>query len=523
MTMKLMAVTRLSTQAQRSGHGRERQEQLEIRVFAKELGGEIVHTRELIEGATVFDRPQFEALLREAIDLKRAGEIDGLIFGSVERLSRDVFDGSAYCRDSLKLGLRLFFAAERLDVSEETHQTQIVGALQAGRAYAKRLRMQTIPARRARAKDGKLPNGQHRWPFDYNRETGRATPNPTKGALVRRWVQILQAGQSIGDCCRLMMREGILAPKGGVTWSRSTITRILKDPAIKGEFYHGYERMEEKSYHEASVRRKATPERVYVDKDNAILSDEEWEWVQQRLFENIGKSRRNTKIDYTPLHRLILCHCGRKAGAYPLHGKPYFRCAVCKRPLANAVKLWHQVKNGLSLLLTNPDRLGLMIRSQLEGDGVKEGLKKRKDALIAELKDHSGALERAGRAFIIMSGYTEEMAEKEAKKIEARIRAVKQELSDVTQTLGRLTGLELGKDQILAMCDRFPGVIDEASAEEWHALLMDFGVSVVLQPKAPHLVKSRVKFELTPQERALLQPSTSWVCQTLPFRKPGNG
>ena len=107
--VRLVALIRVSTPGQENRHGKERQERFEIESYAEELGATIVDTWAIQERATIFDRPQFESCLRRAIDLRESGEIDGLIFGSVDRLSRDPYDGSAMCREALRNRLLLFF------------------------------------------------------------------------------------------------------------------------------------------------------------------------------------------------------------------------------------------------------------------------------------------------------------------------------------------------------------------------------------------------------------------------------
>ena len=103
--MRLIAILRLSSKAQTHGHGKARQEEDEIKSYVDELGAVLVDTWFVAERATIFERPQFEALLANGISLRRQGVIDGLILGSVDRLSRDPFDGGAVCRDALKAGL----------------------------------------------------------------------------------------------------------------------------------------------------------------------------------------------------------------------------------------------------------------------------------------------------------------------------------------------------------------------------------------------------------------------------------
>ena len=130
--------------------------------------------------------------------MRRQGTIDGLILGSVDRLSRDPFDGGAVCRDALRAGLRLFFAED---------QVNIISLLVASRKYAQRLKTQTMPARKARARVGKIPNGQVRWPFDYDSSSGKASPNPERARWVQKWYQELRNGGSLGSIKKTMEQE----------------------------------------------------------------------------------------------------------------------------------------------------------------------------------------------------------------------------------------------------------------------------------------------------------------------------
>ena len=78
---------RLSSKAQIRGHGKERQEEDEIKDYVDELDACITDTWFVAERATIFDRPHFEALLTQGISMRRQGTIDGLILGSVDRLT----------------------------------------------------------------------------------------------------------------------------------------------------------------------------------------------------------------------------------------------------------------------------------------------------------------------------------------------------------------------------------------------------------------------------------------------------
>jgi len=345
-SLRLAPISRLSTSQQKGGHGRTRQEQLEIAAYASELGATLLPGYAVTERASIFDRPTFLAALADAKLRHERGELDGMVFGSVDRLSRDPYDGAAVLRDALKAGLRVYFAAERLNAASLADQAAIVGALSASRAYVERMRRNTAPARAARALDGRIPNGQCPWPFDYDKAKGRASLNPERAAWVRRWAAILIEGGTVSDCLREMNAANVPAPKGGTWTSRATVTRILHSPAMVGRFESGYQRVVSASFFEKGKRQPGTPVLVYEDESCRVLSNETWARVQARLQENKALSARNVQRDYGPLRGLVRCGgCGLALAGDGKKRWPSFRCPRCRHsvgvgPLTAFMRDW---------------------------------------------------------------------------------------------------------------------------------------------------------------------------------------
>ena len=497
--LRLLAIIRLSTSAQKHGHGGERQEIEEIKEFAEDLGAEVVDTVAVQERATIFDRPQFQSQLDSAKQLLQEGKIDGVILGSVDRLSRDPFDGGAICRDALTSGLSLFFAAERLDASKEGDQEKIVGALQAARAYVIRLKRQTMPARRARAAAGKLPNGQHRWPFDYDARMGRATPNPERAGWVRKWADILIRGGTLSTIQRVMETACVSAPRGGPRWGRSTITRILSDPALKGEFYHGYERMSSPSFYEPAHRVKAEPQLVYMDKSNAVLTDSLWTAVQERLADNRKLSTRNTKRDYSPLHKLVTCDpCDAACGVDPGHGYPAFRCPSCKKRWS-VKKTWDSARENLISLWGSPGLLKETLRRQytrVESQTTLEQQGRDHMKEVAELKDKET---RALRMAIALDGY-------EAKvgtilyELRMRRHQVEIERDLCEEELRSLRNQEISENDLTEIAAGLSKVVSKWTDNEWRGFLR--GVGFRLRVDVP-VLENDVMDELWPSGNLL--------------------
>lgn len=504
--LRLIAVMRLSSKAQIKGHGKERQEQDEIKAYVDELDACLVDTWFIAERATIFERPQFEALLAKGISLRRQGTIDGLILGSVDRLSRDPFDGGAVCRDALKAGLRLFFAEDRLDAFREEDQGNIVGHLMASRKYAQRLRAQTMPARRARAKHGKIPNGQVRWPFDYDPSSGTASPNPERARWVKRWHQTLRDGGSLGSIKTMMEQARIPAPKGGTTWSRSTITRILADPALKGDFSFGFERMETRDYWEPSRRVPSEPELIYSDKSNAILAAEEWDYVQMVLGRNKEYSRRNTQYDYSPLRGLVKCPCGRKVGAHTHRrsGIGYFRCSTCRNGDVNTRKLWDSVRAWLLSCISSSNTFAALVSNGLEAPESIGQVEKQVAEDLAEIEEIDESITRAIRMGVRLSSY-EDRFENIIQELEIRLAQVKAGLAVRQKVLEdreeKEASVRILESTISDFRERLPNVTDP----EWRQLLLDLGLTAEIKPMNKADIRISVRFS-TVIKQLIAQP-----------------
>ena len=184
----------------------------------------------------------------------------------------------------------------------------------------------------------------------------RISSTPALVVLQSKDFRLLWGARCIHEVSRRMEVAVILSPKGSRRWSQSTITRILKNRALLGEFWR---------------REDGEDILVIQDPSLAILTPEQFYAIQEVLRRNQELSRRNTKTDYSPLQRLVWCRCRRKAGSY-FRTYPYFRCTVCRGRDWNALTLWEQVKATLTTMLSNSDILATTIERRVSSGEMRE-------------------------------------------------------------------------------------------------------------------------------------------------------
>jgi len=142
-------------------------------------------------------------------------------------------------------------------------------------------------------------------------------------------------GVSIGEICRRLKANGIRTQTGKVSWDRTTVWGMLKNPAYKGSAGFGKTRLgprkpslrpqrgDEQSQRHYSIY--AVPEeeqeRIAVP---AIVSEELFAAAQERLVENKKHSRQRKRGARYLLQGLLQCQ-GCK---YAYYGKPVSRSAA---------------------------------------------------------------------------------------------------------------------------------------------------------------------------------------------------
>lgn len=294
-------------------------------------------TREVYSGAELWDRP---ALARDRADLK-TGEFQAVVAFSTDRLSRDPIHLAIIASECERAGVPLYFVTEPLDSTPEGALIRYVKGY-AAQIEREKIRERSLRGRKARLELGKI-HGAGRELFGYvrDKEAGKRTINAAEADIVRRiYTQFVVEKRSIREIARRLDEDGTPPPSvrkvtysdaGHVPeWGKSTIHRILTEPAYKGDTI---------TWRRKSVGRNGKsierPENEHIRLPDgttpALVHPAFWDAAQRRLSLNKGGAPRLEHDEFL-LRRMIECAvCGRQMRPDREHGLRIYRCSSRER------------------------------------------------------------------------------------------------------------------------------------------------------------------------------------------------
>jgi site-specific DNA recombinase len=304
--MKAFVIVRVSSQDQLRGYGPDVQWQDDIIPNAQLLGLEVSeqYRRVIQEPATTWDRPKYEALIKEALALYSKGEIQALLFPRQDRESRFVYASFPLLVDVIRAGIKIFFAREQfeLDPNNPESTERYFNKVQQSQSYVETMRINTVRGKKAKARKGLLNSGGYKSTFGYDfiKKSGNTdclrVINETEAPWVDkifRW--LVYDGLSTWKIAEKLRKLKVPTKRGGV-WQQGAVLGIVKNSAYCGKTFAYLEtdRIE--------LLPNASP---------AIISIDLYEAAQRQLRINKAESKGNMKHNYL-LHSHIKCkECGR--------------------------------------------------------------------------------------------------------------------------------------------------------------------------------------------------------------------
>ena len=455
--------------------------------------------------------------------------VECVVITAPDRLARNYVHQMLLVDELTQRGCRVEFVERPM--SDDPHDQLLLQIRSAVAEYERTL----IAERMRRGRQAKLRSGQllpwTRPPYGYlldaerPRDPSRVRLDPVQAAVVEQmftWYSAPGQPVSLYAVAKRLSDAQIPPPRGGKRWNVASVRGILRSPTYIGIAYSGRTRPAPARRRKSALQpvglgqsEQPTPADEWIAVPvPAIISQELFEGVQQRLDRNIQMARRNNTTAEYLLRGLVSCgQCRLACSGRALHpGYHYYFCRGrtdalrlalgerCTARYAPAQALDDLVWQDLCRVLTEPALMTHELERAQRGEWLPQALQARRQTL----RDVLAQLERQQARLLDL--YLAEVLERE--EFERKRKEVAQSQHGLTQQLRQLdaqaqqhvdvTALAQG---IEAFCKRTQPTLDNLTfvqRRQLVELLIDRVIVNDSQVEIRYVVPTGPKGETTP-------------------------
>jgi len=387
---------------------------------------------------TLRHRPALDRLLADA----KAGKINVVVCTKLDRLARKLKVLLSIWDELEELGVAVVVIEESIDTTTPIGRLvrNVLGAI--AEFEVDTIAARTKIGRLAKVREGEafrsrnaMPYGlryivrEERAAYDAAVGHGEAFPHTNgwvivepEAIVVRRIFTEVAAGKSMQAVAMDLVRDGVPTPRGGSTWTNTTIHNIIHNPAMWGKPAYGRTQrttLPEGQNRVSKTRTTRRPaEEVLHGEAPAIVTHAHALAAQAAASRNKSYSRRNSKHDYllASSREFPLLVCGecategstRRMGGIAMSsqktGKPYL-CYRCSHTKQDGHKKYHIVPaeqaeravwSTLCRVLRAPETMLAEIEALAETDSARAQERvadvRRLEATLAEIDAKQRAL-----------------------------------------------------------------------------------------------------------------------------------
>jgi len=455
--------------------------------------------------------------------------VECVLITAPDRLARNYVHQMLLVDELTQRGCRVEFVERPM--SDDPHDQLLLQIRSAVAEYERTL----IAERMRRGRQAKLRSGQllpwTRTPYGYlldaerPRDPSRVRIDPVQAAVVEQmftWYSTPGQPVSLYEVAKRLSDAQIPTPRGGKRWNVASVRGILRSPTYMGIAYSGRTRPA------PARRRKSALQPVGLGQSEqpapgdewiavpvpAIISQELFEGVQQRLDRNVQMARRNNTTSEYLLRGLVSCgQCRLACSGRALHpGYHYYFCRGrtdslrlalgerCTARYAPAQALDDLVWQDLCRVLTAPALLTHELDRAQRGEWLPQALQARRQTL----RDVLAQLERQQARLLDL--YLAEVIERE--EFERKRKEVAQTQQGLTQQLRQLDAQAQQHVDVAALaqgieafCRRTQPTLDNltfAQRRQLVELLIDRVIVNDAQVEIRYVVPTGPKGETTP-------------------------
>ena len=351
--MKVCLYVRVSTDDQRLAGTIESQIE-QLQKHATTRGYEVVgvYRDDGVSGKiAIGKRPQGSKLIEAA----SAGKFERVVVYSLDRLGRDMLGIMMEVKRLHRRGIFVESVKENLIFDDGPMGGMMLAMLSWAAEFERdHIRERTMRGRAKGREDGKIVNPNARL-YGYelirrDRQNGQETAyriNEAEAAVVREvFEKFTTTHPTVRGLADYLTNEtGHHPPMGQKRegepvvhkrWGKSTVRKILGNPAYIGHFYQGRWQTELLPPEDLDDLDDVGKRRVTLKKNRhewgryveipAIIDQKTWEKAERLLESNASRSARNRKHNYMLGGKVMCADCRSKMHGVMSRGQPYYRC-----------------------------------------------------------------------------------------------------------------------------------------------------------------------------------------------------
>ena len=280
-----------------------------IKYFAQQEGYNILrfHEDKAISGKTD-NRPAFQRMMEDI----KTGEFQAVIVHKLDRFSRDIGDTMQYEKQLKMHNIELISVMERLDNSPSGNLMKIIIA-GINKFYVENLAVEVQKGLKENAYKAQTTGGKP--PLGYDIVNKQYVINEQEAGAIRLLYQMYDEGEGYTAIIRKLNALGYTT-KVGKSFGKNSLYELLHNERYKGSYVYNKHTARRP---DGSRTRSWKPDDQVIRIPNAIpaiVSEELWNRVQERLEQNKRKAGANKAKEMYLLSGLIYCgECG-----YAMHG-----------------------------------------------------------------------------------------------------------------------------------------------------------------------------------------------------------
>lgn len=295
--------------------------------------------KEVVSGESLDARPEAQKLLEEV----EQGIWDGVLVVEIERLARgDTIDQGIVARAFKRHNTKIITPIKTYNPANEFDEEYFEFGLFMSRREYKTITRRIQRGRVQSAKEGKFLSSVPPYGYDKvkikDQKGYTLVPNKDEAPVVKMIFDLYISGSGMTVIAGELDRLGI-KPRHRDTWSKSTISDILKNPVYTGKIRWSYKKEFKNHNNTGQTHREIQEEFIFVDGlHDAIISEKVFNQALEARKNNTRKAVKKNLSLQNPLSGVVHCKlCGSPMTRLGANSKNPYDALKCSNRYCNNV------------------------------------------------------------------------------------------------------------------------------------------------------------------------------------------